>query len=59
MPRTMRGKAVLKRIFYGRLELIPPRVESMGPGERMLPAEDAGDLTRYRNLYFEGRKAAS
>ncbi len=58
MPRTMRGKAVLKRIFYGRLERIPSRVESAGPGERMIPAEDAGDLTRYRSLYFEARKAA-
>lgn len=57
MPRTMRGKAVLKRIFYGRLERIPPRVESAEAGERMIPQEDAGDLTRYRNLYFDGRKA--
>jgi len=56
MPRTMRGKAVLKRIFYGRLDSIPARVESAGPGERMIPAEDAGDLTHYRSLYFEARK---
>ena len=59
MPRTMRGKAVLKRVFYGPLERIPPRVEATGPGERMIPLEDAGDLTRYRNLYFEGRKAVT
>ena len=54
MPRTMRGKAVLKRIFYGRLDRIPSRLEPAGSGERMIPAEDAADLTRYRNLYFEG-----
>ena len=59
MPRTMRGKAVLKRIFYGRLDRIPPRVESAGLGERMIRAEDAADLTRYRNLYFDGRKAVA
>ena len=58
MPRTMRGKAVLKRIFYGRLDSIPARVESAGPGERMIPAEDAADLARYRSLYFEARKVA-
>jgi ubiquinone/menaquinone biosynthesis C-methylase UbiE len=59
MPRTMRGKAVLKRIFYGRLERIPACVEPAGPRECMIPAEEAGDLTRYRNLYFEGRKVAT
>ncbi len=59
MPRTMRGKAVLKRIFYGRLEHIPPRIESAGLRERLIPAEDAADLTRYRNLYFEARKAVT
>ena len=58
MPRTMRGKAVLKRIFYGRLERIPSRVEAAGAWERIIPAEDAGDLARYRSLYFEAWKAA-
>ena len=48
----------MKRIFYGKLDRIPPRIESAGLGERMIPAEDAGDLTRYRSLYFEARKAA-
>ena len=59
IPRTMRGKAVLKRIFYGRLERIPSRLE---PGEAtlepMIPVDSTTDLTHYRNLYFEGRRAA-
>lgn len=59
MPRTMRGKAVLKSIFYGRLERIPPRVEPAEPEERRVPLAEAGDLTRYRNLYFEARKAVT
>jgi SAM-dependent methyltransferase len=59
MPRTMRGKAVWKRIFYGRLERIPARLERAGSEERMIPAEEARDLTRYQNLYFAARKAAA
>ena len=58
MPRTMRVKAVLKRIFYGRLDRIPARLEPVGAWERMIPAEDAADLTCYRNLYFDARRAA-
>lgn len=58
MPRSMRGKAVLKRIFYGRLDCIPPRLEAAESGERMIPADGAADLTHYRNLYFECRRVA-
>jgi len=59
MPRTMRGKALLKRIFYGRLDRIPPRLEPAGgAGEHMIPADGTTDLTRYRNLYFEARRVA-
>ncbi len=58
MPRTMRGKAVLKRIFYGRLERIPPRLGPADSGEHMIPVEGIADLTRYRNLYFEGGRLA-
>jgi SAM-dependent methyltransferase len=59
IPRTMHGKAVLKRIFYGRLERIPPRLDAAtatsGP---MIPVDRSADLTRDRNLYFEGRRTA-
>lgn len=58
MPRTMRGKAVLKRIFYGKLDRIPPRLEPAPAGEPMIPVDGATNLTRYRNLYFEGRRPA-
>jgi ubiquinone/menaquinone biosynthesis C-methylase UbiE len=58
LPRTMRGKAVLKRIFYGPLDRIPSRLEPAGSRERMIPVEQASGVTRYRNLYFEGRRAA-
>jgi 2-polyprenyl-3-methyl-5-hydroxy-6-metoxy-1,4-benzoquinol methylase len=59
IPRTMRGKAVLKRTFYGRLERIPRRLEAAtaASGSTIL-VDRSADLTRYRNLYFEGRRAA-
>lgn len=58
LPRTMRGKAVLKRIFYGRLERIPARLEPAGSDERMISVNGETDLTHHRNLYFEARSAA-
>ena len=59
LPRTMRGKAVWKRIFYGRLDRIPSRLEPAGSGERMIAVNGASDLTGYRNLYFDARKVAA
>jgi SAM-dependent methyltransferase len=59
IPRTMHGKALLKRMFYGRLERIPAR---LGPGviqpEQMTPAAACPDLTRFRVLYAAARKVS-
>jgi hypothetical protein len=67
IPPTMSGKALLKHIFYGRLEPVPARLASRLPSKRhappapgsprslvALPAEAA--LTRYRVLYAAARK---
>jgi SAM-dependent methyltransferase len=59
IPGTMRGKAVLKRVVYGRLERIPPRLEAATAASKaMIPVDRSADLTRYRILYFEGRSTA-
>ena len=55
IPRSMRAKAILKRIFYGRLDPIPEQLDSAGPAEPMVPVENGTDLKRYRTLYFEAR----
>jgi SAM-dependent methyltransferase len=55
IPRSMRAKAILKRIFYGRLDCIPERLDSVGSAEPMIPVDGGTDLTRYRTLYFEAR----
>ena len=55
IPRSMRAKSVLKRIFYGRLDRIPERLDCAGPPEPMVPVAGGTDLTNYRTLYFEAR----
>jgi SAM-dependent methyltransferase len=60
IPRSMRAKAILKRIFYGRLDPIPTRLDaealySQESTEPMIPLAGGTDLTRYRTLYFEAR----
>jgi len=62
IPRSMRAKAILKRIFYGRLDLIPTRLEAsaLSPrelAESMIPIDQATELARYRTLYFEARRS--
>jgi SAM-dependent methyltransferase len=57
IPRSMRRKAMLKRVFYGRLDCIPKRLDPTGPAEPMIPVDGGTDLTRYRTLYFESRSS--
>jgi SAM-dependent methyltransferase len=58
IPRTMSGKALLKRLFMGRLSPIPERLEAAAEPEALQPAEQA-DLARYRVLYATARKELS
>ena len=59
VPRTMNGKAFLKRIFYGGLQPIPARM-SLRPFtiDPLEPVTAATDLTRYRVLYAAARRGA-
>jgi SAM-dependent methyltransferase len=55
VPRTMRGKESLKRLFYGKLQEIPRELtRDTAPIARMVPAQ--GDLGRFRTIYAEARK---
>lgn len=55
VPRTMKGKALLKRIFYGPLEVVPPRA-----GASILPPQldelSSAGSRRHRVLYASARK---
>ena len=57
IPRTMRGKALLKRIFYGRLEAIPPCLAGSSSLPPKLEELDAAGSRRHRVLYATARKA--
>jgi 2-polyprenyl-3-methyl-5-hydroxy-6-metoxy-1,4-benzoquinol methylase len=57
MPKTMTGKALLKRLFYGPLESIPRQLEPDGvKPEAMTAVSGALDLGNYRILYAEAAK---
>jgi SAM-dependent methyltransferase len=59
IPRTMRGKARLKRIFYGRLKAVPQRLASRGRAAQLEELQGRPDERRYRVLYATARKAAA
>jgi SAM-dependent methyltransferase len=56
IPRTMRGKAILKRLFYGRLKAVPALVgASIAPPT--LEELDAAGSRHHRVLYATAHKA--
>ncbi len=61
IPRTMRGKQLLKRLFYGRLSSIPARLPEDVPAqpEGMVPVAQCQDLPAYRTLYVNARVRSS
>jgi hypothetical protein len=60
VPRTMTGKAWLKRIFYGRLEPVPARLDSNRfPPPSLEDLRSDTDVSRYRVLYAAARKCTS
>lgn len=60
LPRTMRGKTVLKRIFYGPLSCLPARLAEESKRPPVLEELDTdGTLRRCRVLYATARKHAT
>ena len=58
IPRTMRGKSLLKRIFYGRLKAVPPLVGDSSLCPRLEELDPAGSR-HHRVLYATGHKTAN
>ena len=57
IPRTMAGKALLKRLFYGQLEPIPGRLDlSRYTPAALVPLDSITDLSPFRVLYAEATK---
>ncbi len=55
VPRSMKGKAWLKRVFYGRLRALGPEIESDVP-VRPLQQLRAGPVRDFKVLYAVGHK---
>jgi len=56
IPRTMRGKEFLKRIFLGKLVTIPAELwEGMVEPAALTPLDASGVVSQYRVLYAIGR----
>lgn len=56
MPKTMRGKVLLKRIFFGTLQPYPHELaDGMGTIEPLVDIDPQAPCTRYINLYVTAR----
>jgi SAM-dependent methyltransferase len=57
LPRTMAGKAFLKRLFYGTLEPIPARLDLRSfPSPRFTAIDAGADLSSLRVIYARASK---
>jgi SAM-dependent methyltransferase len=54
VPKTMKGKALLKRIFYGNLTELGPEIDVSRPLSEIVPVS-SGRVTGYKVLYAVGR----
>jgi SAM-dependent methyltransferase len=50
VPKTMKGKALLKRLFYGRLAELAHEIDTTAPIEDLVSVE-LGPITNYKVLY--------
>ena len=58
IPKTMRGKEILKRIVFGRLVPLPSEVhEGMAAYCPLVTVEDSTPISRFKVLYATGTKS--
>ena len=50
VPKTMHGKAILKRMFYGRLIELGAEIDTTAPIQELVPVAH-GPVTNYKVLY--------
>lgn len=59
IPKTLKGRELLKRIAYGKLQKIGSEIDSdLLPPELLNPVEPQEDLSNYAVLYAIGKKMA-
>jgi len=59
VPRSMRGKALLKRIFYGRLEAVRALTGASGQPPRLEELDGGAATSHYRVLYVTAQKSGA
>ncbi len=56
IPRSLKGRELLKRLFYGRLAIVGPEIdERMAQTAKLFSVEDGRSSSEYRVLYATGR----
>jgi len=56
IPKTMKGKELLKRIFYGRLVVMGPEIEeNMAKPGHLCTVPENGETAQHKVLYAIGR----
>jgi ubiquinone/menaquinone biosynthesis C-methylase UbiE len=56
IPKTMKGKAFLKRLFYGRLSPLPAEMEAKGLLHEVEPIKENDIKTDYKVIFFHAKK---
>jgi ubiquinone/menaquinone biosynthesis C-methylase UbiE len=56
IPRSMRGKELLKRLFYGQLTRLPPELVDEGPVEELVPLQPPWTAAGYKVIYALARR---
>lgn len=56
IPRSMRGKAVIKRLVYGSLARLGPISDDMAPLANAVKLDQSVPVVGFKNLYAIGRK---
>jgi SAM-dependent methyltransferase len=59
VPRSMRGKALLKRIFYGRLQAVRALTGASGQAPTLEELDGRAATSRYRVLYVTAQKGGA
>ena len=59
IPKTLKGRELLKRIAYGKLQKIGPEIDkNVLPPELLIPVEPHANLSDYAVLYAIGKRTA-
>ena len=56
IPKTMKGKEMLKRLFYGPLSPIPSEIDSDGPVDAVVEYHEGLKLSDYKVIFFHAKK---